>query len=106
MRVRKVKKIMLTGEAKKKYQREYMKKHRSNKDNVRPVRPITSVEPVRPKSKDVRPDVRPTKFVRPTIVEKVRLAVTPYKAPQPAWMLPGAEVKQVKPVCPAWLKKS
>ena len=29
-----------------------------------------------------------------------------YKAPQPAWMLPGADVKQVKPAMPAWLKKS
>ena len=54
----------LTDEQKKEYQREYMKKRRSNKKDVRP-----DEKPVRPE-KNVRPDVldpvRPIKDIKPT----------------------------------------
>ena len=61
----------LTDEQKKEYQREYMKKRRSNKKDVRP-----DEKPVRPE-KNVRPDVLDP--VRPTenVLDPVRPDVRP-----------------------------
>ncbi len=70
---------MLTGSNKKEYQREYMRKRRSNNgSNKKPVIPVKAVQP------------------------NSNLTDT-YSAPMPAWMKPGAKVTLVKPACPAWL---
>ena len=73
---------MLTGQAKTDYQREYMRKRRSNKPSepVRP-EPVNSVRPnVRPEqpthkaSSNLAPDGHPIQHTKPMMVGYVRLS--------------------------------
>ena len=68
---------MLTGDEKKAYQRDYMKRKRSNKG--------LTEQPVRP-SKDVRPIVRPKSAGVAPIYDSKTFGYATKDVPKPAWM--------------------